>query len=86
MERWKDDQAREPLNSTHLSWYPLATLFPTNSILRGTPEKCHRFADLMDYLLLSLSIQKDCLKGLGKNVDDVNDSHGDDGGEAGKTN
>jgi len=41
----------------------------------------------MDYLLLSLSIQKDCFKGLGKNVDDVDDSHGDDGGgEAGKTN
>ena len=39
----------------------------------------------MVHLFLSLSIQKDCFKGLGKNVDDVNDSHGDDGGEVGKT-
>ena len=39
----------------------------------------------MVYLFLSLSIQKDCFKGLGKNVD-VDDNHGDGGGgEVGKT-
>jgi len=41
----------------------------------------------MVHLFLSLSIQKDCFKRLGKNVDDV-DHHHDvgGGGEAGKTN